>query len=240
MTQMQPPTMPSPAGGSRYPMTPPPPPRGTNTLAILSLVLAFVVAPVAAVLGFVALGKIKRTGEGGKGLAVAGIVLGVVFTLVGIAAVLFVVLATPTRTTDNIETQIATTTEQTVGVAPTGVQCPDSVDVQVGATFTCTAGVDGQNLTYLVTQKDDAGNVGIVSQGFVSTAAAAKAVDDEATKNAGVPVTTTCADGAKVVVGGPGTTFGCTIAAESDPTITEEATVTITSDAGDVSISSGG
>ncbi|SJN08715.1 hypothetical protein FM113_04045 [Leucobacter sp. 7(1)] len=49
----------------------------TNTLAILALISAFVapfVAPV--VLGHISLNQIKRTGEGGRGLAIAALILG--------------------------------------------------------------------------------------------------------------------------------------------------------------------
>jgi Domain of unknown function (DUF4190) len=55
-------------------------PRPTNTLAVMSLVLAFVAAPAGIVCGIVARRQIARTGEEGAGLALAGIVLGSVFT----------------------------------------------------------------------------------------------------------------------------------------------------------------
>lgn len=83
----------------------------TNTLAILSIVfsgvaglslLTFVFAffavlagPAGAILGHVALGKTKTTGESGRGLALAGIIVGWIATgiaLIGII-VFFVVLA---------------------------------------------------------------------------------------------------------------------------------------------------
>lgn len=49
--------------------------------------LAFVVSPAAIALGVIARRQIRRTGESGNGLATAGVVLGSVFTVVGIAAV---------------------------------------------------------------------------------------------------------------------------------------------------------
>jgi hypothetical protein len=58
----------------------PPPPRGTNTMAILALVFAFVFAPVAIPLGHVARRQIRQTGEDGDGLALAGLIMGYVFT----------------------------------------------------------------------------------------------------------------------------------------------------------------
>jgi hypothetical protein len=63
--------------------------RPTNTMAILALVLAFVFAPAGLILGIVARRQIKRTGEEGNGLALAGIIVGGIFTAL---AVLFIVL----------------------------------------------------------------------------------------------------------------------------------------------------
>ena len=54
--------------------------RRTNTLAILSLVAAFVASFVGVVLGIVALLQIRRSGEAGRGLAIAAIVIGFLVT----------------------------------------------------------------------------------------------------------------------------------------------------------------
>jgi hypothetical protein len=69
---------PQPAYG--YPQT-----RGTNIMAILSLVFAFVFAPAGIVLGHIAKKQLKTSGEEGGGLATAGLVLSYVFT--GLAVV---------------------------------------------------------------------------------------------------------------------------------------------------------
>ena len=61
----------------------------TNTMAILALVFAFVFWPLAIVFGHVARKQIATTGEGGRGLATAGLVLGYLFlgfTLIAIIA----------------------------------------------------------------------------------------------------------------------------------------------------------
>ena len=112
MTDTPPPVPPVPPAGS---VPPPPPPYGapqpyapapygqqqpypaqpyaygprTNTLSIVALVLAFVVPLGAIICGHIALSQIRRTGEAGHGLALAGTVLGYVFT--GLA-VLFVIV----------------------------------------------------------------------------------------------------------------------------------------------------
>lgn len=54
----------------------------TNGLAIGAFVTAFFVPLIGAILGHVAYSQIKRTGEGGQGLAIAAIVIGWVGTLI--------------------------------------------------------------------------------------------------------------------------------------------------------------
>ena len=97
MTDPQPPVppIPSPDGATPPPAPPAQPvypaygqpaaPGGyyappTNTLAILALVLSFVVSLGGIICGHIALAQIKRTGEGGRGLAIAGLIIGYVIT----------------------------------------------------------------------------------------------------------------------------------------------------------------
>lgn len=62
--------------------------RETNGLAIASLVLGIIaLVPVAIVLGIIALVQIKRRGDGGRGLAIAGIAVSCGWVVVAIAAV---------------------------------------------------------------------------------------------------------------------------------------------------------
>lgn len=56
----------------------------TNTLAIISLVMAFFISLGAVICGHIALGQIKKTGENGRGLAIAGLVLGYLGLVAGI------------------------------------------------------------------------------------------------------------------------------------------------------------
>lgn len=60
----------------------------TNTLAIIALIAAFVFAPAGIICGHIALSQIKRTGEGGQGLALWGTILGYVFTALGLLAII--------------------------------------------------------------------------------------------------------------------------------------------------------
>ena len=66
----------------------------TNTLSIVSLVTGFFCAVAAVITGHIALGQIKRSGEAGRGMAIAGLVLGymgIAVTAVGV--VLLIVFA---------------------------------------------------------------------------------------------------------------------------------------------------
>ena len=61
-------------------MTTPVAVRRTNTLAIVSLVAAFVASVVGVVLGVIALLQIRRSGESGRFLAIAAIIVGALVT----------------------------------------------------------------------------------------------------------------------------------------------------------------
>ncbi|MGO4783378.1 DUF4190 domain-containing protein [Cryobacterium sp. W22_MBD10_FK3] len=65
-----------------------------NVLAIISLVSAFFVSLAAVICGHIALNQIKRTGEKGRGLAIAGLVLGYLGLISGIIFIVVVVLVT--------------------------------------------------------------------------------------------------------------------------------------------------
>ncbi|WP_156366247.1 peptidylprolyl isomerase [Agreia sp. Leaf335] len=59
----------------------------TNPLAIVSLISAFVLSLVAVITGHLALRQIKRTGEGGRGLAIAGVTIGYAGLVAGIVVI---------------------------------------------------------------------------------------------------------------------------------------------------------
>jgi peptidyl-prolyl cis-trans isomerase B (cyclophilin B) len=66
----------------------------TNVLAIVALILGIVVPLGGVIVGPIALSQIKRTGEGGRGLAIAGIIIGAVLILLYIILIIVsVVLA---------------------------------------------------------------------------------------------------------------------------------------------------
>ena len=66
-----------------------------NALAIVSLVSAFFISLVAVITGHIALSQIKRTGELGRGLAIAGLVLGYLGILATIVGIILVIAFLP-------------------------------------------------------------------------------------------------------------------------------------------------
>ncbi len=71
----------------------------TNTLAIVSLICSILWIPslVGVITGHIALGQIKRTGESGRGMAIAGLIIGYIgiatALLWGVFWIIFVVIA---------------------------------------------------------------------------------------------------------------------------------------------------
>jgi uncharacterized protein DUF4190 len=64
----------------------------TNTMAVLSLVFAFVFAPLGIVFGHIAKSQIRRTGEAGDGLALAGLIISYVFTVISALSLAFLIV----------------------------------------------------------------------------------------------------------------------------------------------------
>ncbi|MDP9903264.1 DUF4190 domain-containing protein [Arthrobacter bambusae] len=76
--QWQAPAYPAPYGAAPGPTHPYAAQPRTNVLAIISLISAFVFSAAAVVTGHIALSQIKRTGEAGRGMALAGLIIGYV------------------------------------------------------------------------------------------------------------------------------------------------------------------
>jgi hypothetical protein len=67
--------------------------RPTNTMAILSLVMAFTFPPAGLILGIIARRQIRQTREDGDGLALAGIIVGGIATALFALMMIFMVVA---------------------------------------------------------------------------------------------------------------------------------------------------
>lgn len=68
-------------------------PEGTNSMAITSLITGLTIAPLGIIFGHIALSQIKRTGQDGKGMAIAGLVLGYVALASWIIVAIVVIVA---------------------------------------------------------------------------------------------------------------------------------------------------
>jgi hypothetical protein len=66
----------------------PPPPKKVNIFATLSVVFAFVFAPVGAVLGHLGLSQIRRAGQAGHDRALVGLTLSYGFIVIAVAALI--------------------------------------------------------------------------------------------------------------------------------------------------------
>ncbi|WP_290806524.1 DUF4190 domain-containing protein [Herbiconiux sp.] len=75
----------------------------TNVLAIVSLVIAILQFNlIAIILGAIALNQIKKTGENGRGLAIAGIVIGALSILFWV--IIIIVIAVAAASNPNVVT----------------------------------------------------------------------------------------------------------------------------------------
>ncbi len=63
--------------------------RSRSVLSIIALIGAFVFPPAGVIVGLIALARIKKTGQAGHGLALAGFMVGAFFTLCALAVVAF-------------------------------------------------------------------------------------------------------------------------------------------------------
>ncbi|HEV7848511.1 MAG TPA: DUF4190 domain-containing protein [Mycetocola sp.] len=73
----------------------------TNVLAIVALILGIIIPIGGIICGPIALSQIKRTGESGKGLAKAGLIIGIVITAFWVLMIVlsFALAASTTVTT---------------------------------------------------------------------------------------------------------------------------------------------
>lgn len=100
----------------------------TNSMAIAALVSSLVMSPLGVVFGHISLSQIRRTGEQGKGLAIAGLVIG----YLGSALMLFYLIATLVfigwlkSSIDGFESDIASYTTTTTSPSRTLVGTLDS------------------------------------------------------------------------------------------------------------------
>jgi hypothetical protein len=156
----------------------------------------------------------KRTG------AILGTVL-TVLVVAGLGIGAFFLLGGKVLDTAEAERQIVALTEEQAGVTVTDVTCPDDVELAAGTVSTCTAQVEGQEVTFTVEQTDDEGNVTITGEDvFVQVADVEAALVSQLA--AEVDVTASCESDRSVLVAADGLQLTCTVAAVGDPSDTGE------------------
>jgi Domain of unknown function (DUF4333)/Domain of unknown function (DUF4190) len=136
-----PPPPPQVPAGPGYGPPPPLSPPGTNTMAVLALIFAFLVSPLGIVFGAIGRHQTRRSGQHGRGLATAGLVLGIVFTLIGAGVVVLALAAsssTPSVAQSSVESQISDQIQTSGGTRPQSVSCASDLPAKIGATIHCT------------------------------------------------------------------------------------------------------
>jgi Domain of unknown function (DUF4333) len=162
------------------------------------------------------------------GAVIAAVVAGVL-VLGGLVVGAIFLLGTKTLDTAEAERQIAQLTEEQAGVAPTDVSCPADIGAEAGATFTCSASLEGQPLSFTVTQTDDDGTIRITSDNsFVDIATVEASLTQQLGEAAGVEVVSTCdAGGHSVLVDGIATPIACTVTNAEDASDSVDVTATV-------------
>jgi hypothetical protein len=146
MTQQMPPASPEqplPPPYGAYPGAQPPAPARTNVMAILAIVFAFVFSPLGIVFGVIGRKQTARTGEGGRGLATAGLILSIIFLVIGIVAAVLIGVMAASFVSAVDDTAVAAQISAQSGGRVSDVTCPGSLPAEVGAELTCTGTIDG-------------------------------------------------------------------------------------------------
>ncbi|SFT96103.1 protein of unknown function [Geodermatophilus amargosae] len=166
----------------------------------------------------------KRTG------AIVGSIVAVL-VLAGLGVGAFLLFGTKVLDTAEAERQIAAIAQEQAGVTVTDVSCPDDVELAAGTVTTCTASLEGQEVTFTVEQTDDEGNVTIDSdQVYVHLADVETTLAEQFASSTGLEVVASCDGGDHtVLVAEDGLTLQCQVAAADDPS--DSAVVTATLDA---------
>ena len=164
----------------------------------------------------------RRTG------LIVGLVAAAVVMLAGLGVGALYLFGQRTVEPESVQREIVRITETAVQVTPADVRCPAEIKAQAGGTFTCTATIDRQPVTYTVRQDDDQGHLTITYDRLIKLAQLESTLADQVGKDVEVAVTVTCEPaGRTVVVNAPGTPIACTAANATDPTDSAKINVTV-------------
>ena len=159
---------------------------------------------------------------------VAGVLVAVLVVLGGLGAGALHLFGTRTVEPASVQREIVRITEDAVQLTPTDVRCPEGIAMRAGGTFTCTALVDADAVTYWVQQDDDQGHLTITFDRLLRLDAVERTVADQLTSELGVAVTADCGPtGRTAVRNTPGQEIACTATTTTDPTDGTPLTVTV-------------
>lgn len=163
---------------------------------------------------------------------VVATVAGTTLAVGALAVGSLLLLGEPTLDTAVVEQRIVAETDLQAGAAATDVDCPTDVAAQTGSTFTCTAQLDGQPVTYTVRQEDAEGNVHFeLDDEIVLLDQVEQMLTDQLATDHGLTVTSSCgSDGRRVLVDGTQTPVPCTVTNVDDASDTLALVVTVEAD----------
>jgi hypothetical protein len=131
----------------------------------------------------------------------------------------------------SVQKEVVRITVNEVSVEPPGVQCPSDVKFEKGNTFTCSATLQGQPLTYTITQTDGEGGLNIAHDRVLSVKEVSDELAAQLTRDVGEKVVAVCGtDGQTVIVNTPGTAINCGAANAANPDRNAPVTVQIDKD----------
>jgi uncharacterized protein DUF4333 len=166
----------------------------------------------------------RRTGR------VVVVIFGLV-VLAGLGVGALFLFGTKTVDTASVQQEIDRITRSAVEVAPADVRCPVGIEAQAGGTFTCTAMVDGQPVTYWVHQNDDQGNLTVTYDRLLRIDSVEASLADTVSQAVDVAVTVDCGPADRtVLVNSPGEPISCTATNASDEADGAQLSATIDAD----------
>ena len=144
-------------------------------MAILGLVFAFVFSPLGVVFSAIGLKQIKARREGGRGLALTGLILSIVFMLIGVllAVLMLTVLAPAVEAAAQAEDAVAAPADDLAGTG-TAAEDPTGVVAACEVIVPAVMNLDGDLAT--VTTPEDYAQV-MTALGSAMEAAAAGTTD---------------------------------------------------------------
>jgi hypothetical protein len=161
---------------------------------------------------------------------VVGLVAVALVLLAGVGIGALVLFGPRSVDPQSVQHEIVRITQTAAGIAPTDVRCPDKITAQAGGTFTCTATVDQQQVTYDVRQDDDKGHLTITYNRLIKVADLENTLATKVRNDTDVTVEVTCGPAGRIVlVDPPGKPITCTATNAADPT--DSATLDVTVDA---------